>query len=164
VEGLGRGANGLTLMNRGIPFGWLFLLVLFLVLSTPIVSSLRTAQLAAKRAVAGLETANLLAAITNYANTYGSLPQGKVAAIFASLNGENSNKIVFLSLGATRVNTAGEFVDPWRTPFRILITNQNVVVISSAGQNRSFGDGDDLSLTQRWQSTSTPSSLPTSSK
>ncbi|MBI3851981.1 MAG: hypothetical protein HY298_17120 [Verrucomicrobia bacterium] len=151
-------------MNERFPIGWLLALAVFLALLIPTASSLRTFQVAANRAMAVTEMISFLAAMTNYANTYGTLPKGNAATVFASLSGENPNKIVFLAVGAKQINSAGQFVDSWGTPFQILMTNQNVVVISSAGQNRAFGDADDITFAQPWQSTNLLSAQPVSPK
>ena len=42
------------------------------------------------------------------------------------------------------INQAGEFLDPWGTPYAINFTSTNSFVISSAGKNKVFGDADDI--------------------
>lgn len=42
------------------------------------------------------------------------------------------------------VNSRGEVVDYWKTPFQIRIVAQTNFIIRAAGPNRKFGDDDDI--------------------
>jgi len=60
--------------------------------------------------------------------------------------GNNPKKKVFLNIPERSTNSAGEFVDPWGTSYRIIIESTNHVAIQSAGMNRIFGDNDDVTM------------------
>ncbi len=56
-------------------------------------------------------------------------------------------KIHFLYVG-TPLERDGQFRDPWETPYRITFESTNRITIRSAGENRLFGDKDDLELSE----------------
>jgi len=86
----------------------------------------------------------LQAEINNYQNEFGSYPTGDCAQVFKKLFRENPKKIEFLRPPNTFTNQAGEFLDPWGTPYAINFLSTNSFVISSAGPNKKIGDADDI--------------------
>ena len=48
------------------------------------------------------------------------------------------------SFHPSRLNSKGELLDYWKTPFQIEIAAQTNFIIRSAGPNRTAGDGDDI--------------------
>lgn len=65
------------------------------------------------------------------------LDQSIPAAFFGSTNRG-------ILIHASKTNLNGELLDHWRTPYRIKVNIQTNYVIRSAGQNRKFGDKDDI--------------------
>jgi len=86
----------------------------------------------------------LQAEIGNYKYEFGSDPTGDCAQIFKKLFGDNPKKIEFIHPRNTFTNQAGEFLDPWGTPYTISFAPTNSFVISSAGKDKIFGDADDI--------------------
>ena len=91
-----------------------------------------------------IEMRSFLGALRYYEAEYDQYPPGSSSEILQALVGNNPKKKVFLSIPERSTNSAGEFVDPWRTPYRIIIESTNGVTIQSAGKNRIFGDNDDV--------------------
>ena len=98
----------------------------------------------AKIPLARMEISNLSAALTHYQAELAENPSGTKANILKTLLGENSKKLPFLHVNPKAVNSRGEFMDPWKTPYQINIIGQTNFIIRSAGPNRIFGDKDDL--------------------
>src|SRR5271154_2464456 len=61
----------------------------------------------------------LKAEIENYQNEFGSYPTGDCAQVIKKLLGDNPRKIEFLHPQNPFINKAGEFLDPWGTPYAI---------------------------------------------
>ena len=94
-----------------------------------------------------LEMQSLLNALQFYQAEYDRYPSGSSSEIAQALSGNNPKKHVFLSLFRARsTNNAGQFVDPWGTPYEISVESTNHVVIRCAGKNRIFGDKDDVTV------------------
>jgi hypothetical protein len=74
----------------------------------------------------------LKAEIKKYQYEFGSYPTGDYAQVLKKLFGDDPQNYEFLR------------VDPWGTPFAINFLSTNSFVISSAGQNKIFGDADDI--------------------
>lgn len=97
-----------------------------------------------KRPRALTDMRNLRAALIQYHAEFGEYPSGENSDILKILSGENSKKIKLFNVNPKSVNSRGEFLDPWKTPYEIKIVEQTNCTISSAGPNRVFGDKDDL--------------------
>ena len=93
-----------------------------------------------------IEMRSLLGALQYYEAEYDEYPSGSSSGILQALLGNNPKKKVFLSIPERSTNNTGEFVDPWRTPYRIIVESTNRVTIQSAGMNRIFGDNDDITM------------------
>ncbi len=109
----------------------------------------RTSSQGDRRPLRARSNANSLwVAVTSYNNEYGQFPPLTNAVLLRLLCGENPKKIVFFAVNERDLNKSGEFLDPWGTPYRILLEKDNVIVVRSAGKNRAWGDQDDLSTRQ----------------
>jgi hypothetical protein len=94
-----------------------------------------------------LEMQSLLNAVQLYQAEYDKYPSGSSSEISQALLGNHKKKHVFLSTFRARsTNKAGQFVDPWGTPYEIAFESTNCVMIRCAGKNRSFGDKDDVTM------------------
>jgi type II secretory pathway pseudopilin PulG len=89
-----------------------------------------------------IEMQSLLNALHYYQAEFDKYPSGSSSEILQALLGNNPKKRVLLETRST--NNAGQFVDPWGTPYEITFESTNHVMIRSAGKNRSFGDKDDV--------------------
>lgn len=85
---------------------------------------------------------NIIFAIGQYKQTMGSYPSGDSCAVSSALMGHNSRGLTFIE-GHGWTNKQGELLDPWRTPYDIVITNGSLTV-RSAGSNGVMGDADDV--------------------
>src|SRR6266566_1011756 len=63
------------------------------------------------------EMQSLLAALQYYQAEFDKYPSGSSSEILQVLLGNNPKKRAFLSLEARSTNNAGQFVDPWGTPY-----------------------------------------------
>jgi hypothetical protein len=97
-----------------------------------------------KTATTHLEERQLADAIASYASVFQSYPTGENAAVIRILAGENPQHVKFLNLETNSTNQAGQFVDLWNTPYKISFNSTNSFSIISAGENRLFGDADDI--------------------
>jgi hypothetical protein len=86
----------------------------------------------------------LKAEIVNYKYEFGSYPTGDCAQVLKKLFGDNPKKIEFLRPKNMSINQAGEFLDPWGTPYAISFSSTNSFIISSAGKDKKIGDADDI--------------------
>ena len=91
----------------------------------------------------------LALALTGFAQEHQRYPQGTPAHIAALLRGENvagqnPKKLDYIEAGSHEINAAGEFIDPWGTPYRI--STDPAVRVYSCGPNRldEQGSGDDI--------------------
>jgi len=75
---------------------------------------------------------------------YETYPTGDGTSILRKLSGDNPQKVCFIKIGTNSINAAGEFTDPWKTPYAINFPTTNIFVLGSAGPNRIFGDKDDI--------------------
>lgn len=99
---------------------------------------------AAHRAEAANEASQILIACRNYDAEYGQMPESpENARLIKSLTGNNPRKIPFLMLKASQLNSNGEMIDPWGTPFRITFDSGSKVNVTSAGPDKIFGTADD---------------------
>lgn len=103
----------------------------------------------ARDARARIDTLSLAAALKAYDTEYNTLPTGTQPTIIRALCGDNLRQIVFLEISEDARGTNGEFLDPWRTPYRITHYGSNDVVITSAGPDGRFDDEDDITNKQQ---------------
>ncbi len=87
---------------------------------------------------------NMRRTIRQYASAFGENPVGTNPEITASLQGNNSKHINFLREDGNRVNSNGELVDVWGTPYFFHQLSAQEMEIRSAGPDRVMYTGDDL--------------------
>ena len=126
--------------GRGVMVGWFALAILFLLvvisLLFPLGSRSGRYGNGAKRADAGNGASSLVSALKAYQTEYGGMPSGDHARIIATLRGDNPKKIIFFEAAETRFSAGGEFLDPWKTPYRIGAQNPLFPWAYSCGKNR----------------------------
>src|ERR1035437_1514227 len=88
-----------------------------------------------------LELESVGIALKGYQAQYSDYPKGDQNEIIKSLLGNNLQKIQFLN---AKLNSSGEFLDPWGIPYAIKSSSTNGFIISSAGKDKVFGDADDI--------------------
>ena len=83
-----------------------------------------------------------LLAMQSYQSAFGCFPSGNTSNVVQSLVGKNPRSLQFLNLTARSTDSNGQFVDPWGTPYQIIVDSN--VTVCSAGPNKLFGDKDDI--------------------
>ena len=91
-----------------------------------------------------LEEAELARALNHYESVFQQFPTNNNAALVKAMMGENPQQLMFLNLGATSTNHDGQLIDIWSTPYKFVFNSTNSFTITSAGENRTFGDTDDV--------------------
>ena len=79
-----------------------------------------------------------------YLMEYNRFPPLENKRLAAALLGENSRKMVFITLPKKGLNAEGEIVDRWGTPLKITFKANTDVQVISAGPDREFGTADDI--------------------
>jgi hypothetical protein len=88
---------------------------------------------------------NMRTTFHQYASVFGGNPVGTNPEITLALMGENPKHINFLSRAdGNRVNSNGELVDLWGTPYFFHQLSAKVMEIRSAGPDRKMWTDDDL--------------------
>jgi len=105
-----------------------------------------------QRAQARHDVRELVLALDIFLHEQGEYPPGNLAQICRLLRGENVDgknprRLEIVEAKAYEVNAADEFVDPWGTAYRIVMTPS--VRVYSCGPNRTDeqGAGDDIVAT-----------------
>jgi len=92
----------------------------------------------AKASLARNDEKQLFLSIENYKQTFGNYPTGENASIVKALAGDYPH----LTFNPTNEN--GEFVDPWKIPYKFVFDGTNSFKILSAGIDKKSGDTDDI--------------------
>jgi hypothetical protein len=87
---------------------------------------------------------NMRTAIRNYGSTFGGNPVGTNQEITQQLAGGNPKQINFLKADGNRINSNGELVDVWGTPYFFHQLSGKEMEIRSAGADRVMWTPDDL--------------------
>jgi hypothetical protein len=87
---------------------------------------------------------NLQTTFHQYAAAFGGNPVGTNPEITRALQGENPKQIDFLKVDGNRVNSNGELVDPWGTPYFFHQLSGKQMEIRSAGPDGKMWTADDL--------------------
>jgi len=88
---------------------------------------------------------NTRSAIRNYGSMFGGNPVGTNPEITSALNGENPKEVKFLDPEkGMRINSQGELVDSWGTPFFFHQLSGTEMEIRSAGPDKKMWTADDL--------------------
>jgi hypothetical protein len=93
---------------------------------------------------ARFDESQLGAGMEEYKSIFGDYPIGENVSVVRALARDNPKKLLLLNLGVNSTNKNGEFIDPWKTPYKIVFNGTNCFTIFSAGPNQSFGDQDDI--------------------
>ena len=128
------------------------LLLLCLYLFTPLFGVARRTKSDTTR----LEEAEMANAISRYATVFHRFPADNNAALTKNLIGDNPQQLMFLNLVETSTNKDGQLVDIWSTPYKFTFNSTNSFTITSAGENRAFGDTDDVVFDSRTNRLGTP--------
>ena len=91
----------------------------------------------------------LLIGLTGFERETGRLPQGSVAEICGLLRGDNvqgqnPKRLDYIEAKSYEMNAAGEFVDPWGTPYRIATSPQPRAYSCGPNKRDEQGRGDDI--------------------
>lgn len=93
-----------------------------------------------KVVLARVITMQIDTAIRAYATEYGTPPAGDNVAVVAALMGQNPRQVTFFEIPSHFLNTRGELIDPWDSPYHIQIRGAEVRVWS-CGKDRIDNDG-----------------------
>jgi len=144
MEGLGRGADHMkdyTLKQSiMIVVGGCGLVLVGIYLFAPFFSGPARGSATTTRS----EEAQLANAIAQYAVVFKTFPTNDNATLTSNLTGNNPQQLRLINLSETSTNKDGQMVDIWGTPYKFAFNSTNSFVITSAGENRTFGDADDL--------------------
>ena len=84
-------------------------------------------------------------AIQKYGAAFGGNPVGTNAEITRALNGDNPTHANFLAgIPGQQINSKGELVDPWGTPYFFHQLSGTEMEVHSAGPDRTLWNADDL--------------------
>jgi len=84
--------------------------------------------------------------IRDYRAVFGENPVGTNAEITHTLTGTNPRHVPFLSGGSPNVNSNGELVDRWGTPYFFHQVSGHDMEIRSAGPDRRMWNADDVEV------------------
>jgi hypothetical protein len=88
---------------------------------------------------------NMRSAIRDYGSRFGGNPVGNNLEITRALNGENPKEVKFLRPDSgLQINSKGELVDSWGTPFFFHQLSGTETEIRSAGPDKTMWTSDDL--------------------
>ena len=124
------------LLEFALPALMIIILMNFLF---PIVDGIHSYR---KKSHAKNDVQNLCLAMRAYFTEYGALPSGDSVAIIRTLQGSNPKKIPFIELPENQFDAQGEFLDHWKTPYRIDISDPANPKAWSAGPNKKDEPGD----------------------
>ena len=82
---------------------------------------------------------NLLMGLQQFKEFVGSYPTGNSADISKALFGQTEKKVLILAVRRSDLNSKGEILDPWGTPYQFYFS-LNAILIRSAGPNKAFED------------------------
>lgn len=120
-------------------------LLLAIIVPLGLLLSLRDTNLHLHRKlyVSKAHTELLSSALRGYWEEYHAAPGGDAGHVLNTLRGENPRKIVFFAATASSVNSRGEFVDLWGTPYHIDVSRPESPRVWSCGPNRRDEGGAD---------------------
>ena len=82
-----------------------------------------------------------------YEMEYGALPPATDnAGVIKILAGYNPRKIKFADFDPAQLNSRGELLDPWGTPYQISLDADTNIHITSAGPDQKFETKDDIRI------------------
>lgn len=86
----------------------------------------------------------LSAVIDTFRRDFGGNPIGENAEIFTALRGQNAKGLRYFPAEFPGLQTSGEVLDRWGTPWRFHALSGKNMEITSAGPDTTFGTADDL--------------------
>lgn len=95
----------------------------------------RSDRIPATQVAASHEVTALHTALVQYFAEFGSAPVGSQAAIIKTLRGENPRQMVLLEVRGRSLSKSGEFLDPWKHPYRIDVSTPAKPAVYSFGPN-----------------------------
>lgn len=95
-------------------------------------------------------------AITQYAVVFKQYPTNDNAGLTKNLTGDNPQQLALITLSESSTNKDGQMVDVWGTPYKFTFNSTNSFSITSAGENRTFGDTDDVVFNSASNNSSKP--------
>ena len=114
--------------GRVSPFLWLLIVIIAITLGLMFFLPPRFASRTSAEFRARIDVQNYNASLWAYSNAFGELPLGNNEAVTAALLGRNPSGAVFLSLRPRSTNDLGEFLDPARKPYMILVTTNRILI------------------------------------
>ena len=121
-------------MQRSHPDGrvsrflWLLIMIIAVTLGLMFFLPIRIGGRRPDEMRAKIDIQNYKASVWAYSNAFGELPLGNNAAVTSALLGRNPSTTVFLSLPPRSTNALGEFLDPARKPYMILVTTNRILI------------------------------------
>ena len=82
--------------------------------------------------------------VTDYHTLHGENPVGTNAEIMAAIMGKNPHQAVLGPPEGISLNSRGELVDEWGTPYFFHQLSKDVMEIHSAGPDKTMGTADDI--------------------
>lgn len=92
-----------------------------------------------------IDVTQLIVAIRQYKERYGTFPSGSSLQIGRALTGENKDRAIFIEWPNNSRTSTGELLDQWGKPYEIKIEN-NIIAVRSAGPDGLFETEDDTVL------------------
>jgi hypothetical protein len=90
----------------------------------------------ARYVMAKTDVTNIVTTLKAYYTEYGVMPSGGNAQITDALRGRNQKHIVYLELPQNSLDEHHQFIDPWRTPYRIGISKDGFPWTYLFGKNK----------------------------
>ena len=94
---------------------------------------------------------DLFDALQKYKERVGAYPVGNNSDVVKALKGGNAKGVIIVIGREKNINTKGELVDPWGTPFRFYFAGEGIL-IRSAGPNKRFDDSTVLNSDDYYRS------------
>jgi len=125
-------------------FGTPALVGMFAAIVLPLARDVGTQRAAEAETYATMQA--VVGAVEFYRVEYGHLPSFANHDLIEELSGRNAKGLLFLQLRKRDLNSAGEVVDRWGTPLRIVPLSEGGMKVVSAGPDKLFGTNDDMSI------------------
>ncbi len=97
--------------------------------------AVRSPTVTPRTPIARVEVENAKGALKAFHAAFASYPTGNPAQVSASLRGSNRQGLIFLNVPGRSLSDAGELVDVWKHPLRIILTNPAGPTVYSLGPN-----------------------------
>ena len=122
--------------KKGVPWAGLLVAIFIVVIFVgSVIPPLLPTGGVQTRGIAMYDIMNIRSALQSYVAEFGVPLSGDNVEILTTLRGKNPNQIVFFEGVASRFNARGEYLDPWKHPYRIDASNPDFVWVYSFGKN-----------------------------